>query len=136
MRVTVRVSCLACHDSPRAVVPLVVVTHSRPERVPAGRGAPYTFVWAGVERAVDQARALAGGKDVVVMGASIVQQCLSAGILDELIINLVPIFLGGGVRLLEGLATGKSQLRLVRLIDAPGVTHLQYEVERERPVPR
>jgi dihydrofolate reductase len=62
------------------------------------------------------------------MGASIIQQCLQAGLLDELTIELVPVLLGHGVRLLDGLEPANIGLDLVRVIDAPGVTHLTYQV--------
>jgi len=89
---------------------------------------PYTFVTDGIDRAVEQARTAAAGKDVALMGATIVQQCLRAGLLDELTISLVPVVLGRGVRLLEGLEPGSAELDLVRVVDAPGVMHLTYRV--------
>jgi riboflavin biosynthesis pyrimidine reductase len=55
-------------------------------------------------------------------------QCIRAGLLDELVINLVPAVLGRGVRLLDGLDPGSVELDLVRVVDAPGVTHLTYRV--------
>ncbi len=82
----------------------------------------------GVQRAVELARAAAGSKDVSVMGASIVQQCLRAGLMDEIVIHLVPVVLGRGVRLLDGLESGAVELELERVVDAPGVTHLTYRV--------
>jgi hypothetical protein len=97
-----------------------------PGSVPAG-DPPYTFVTDGIEHAVELARAAAGAKDVSVMGASMVQQCLRAGLLDEMTINLVPVVLGRGVRLLDGLEPGSVEFELVRVVDAPGVTHLTYQ---------
>jgi dihydrofolate reductase len=108
-------------------IPLFVVTHQVPEEVPAG-DPPYTFVTEGVERAVELARSAADGKDVFLQGASIVQQCLRAGLMDELVISLVPVVLGRGVRLLNGLEPESVELEVVRVIDAPGVTHLEYRV--------
>jgi len=116
-------------SGPLPGVPLFVVTHQRPDSVPSG-DPPYTFVTDGVERAVEQALAAAGAKDVSVMGASMVQQCLRAGLLDEMTINLVPVVLGRGVRLLDGLEPRSVELELVRVVDAPGVTHLSYRVVR------
>jgi dihydrofolate reductase len=114
-------------SGPMPGIPLFVVTHHVPESVPPG-DPPYTFVTEGVERAVQQARMVADGRDVFLQGASIVQQCLRAGLLDELVISLVPVVLGRGVRLLDGLEPGSVALDLVRVIDAPGVTHLHYRV--------
>jgi dihydrofolate reductase len=116
-------------SGPLPGVPLFVLTHRVPEAVPAG-DPPYTFVTDGIERAVEQARTAAAGKDVALMGATIVQQGLRAGLLDELVISLVPVVLGRGARPLEGLEPGSVQLDLVRVVDAPGVTHLTYRVMR------
>jgi dihydrofolate reductase len=110
-------------------IPLFVVTHQVPDTVPAG-DPPYTFVTDGVEHAVKQATEAAAGKDVFLQGASIVQQCLRAGLMDELVISLVPIVLGGGVRLLDGLDPGSLELEIVGVLEAPGVTHLTYRVRK------
>lgn len=110
---------------PMPGLPLFVLTHRAPEPPPPAQP-PYTYVADGIERAVEQAQAAAGGKDVVLMGATVVQQCLRAGLLDELIINLVPVVLGRGVRLLDELEP--ADLDLTRVIEAPGVTHLTYRV--------
>jgi dihydrofolate reductase len=114
-------------SGPLPGVPLFVMTHRIPESVPAG-DPPYTFVTEGIEGAVEQARSAAGGKDVALMGAKAVQQALRANLLDELTMALVPIVLGDGVRLLDGLEPGSVDLELVRVVDAPGVTHLTYRV--------
>ncbi len=66
-------------------------------------GFPFTFVTDGVERAVEQAKEVAGEKDVAVGAASIVQQCIRAGLLDEIRMDIAPVLPGGGVRLLEHL---------------------------------
>jgi dihydrofolate reductase len=83
-------------------LPLFVLTHSPPDRVPDGP-LPYTFVTDGIGSAVERAGGAAVEQDVVLMGASMVQQCLRAGLLDEIVINLVPILLGNGVSLFEAL---------------------------------
>ena len=93
-------------------LPLVVLTHRVPGSVPAG-DPPYTFVTDGIEAAVGRAREMAGGKRVHLMGASVVQQSIRAGLLDELIISLVPEDPGaGGVRLLDGLVARSAGLSL------------------------
>jgi dihydrofolate reductase len=107
--------------------PLFVVTHRAPETVPPA-DPPYTFVTDGIESAVAQARAAAAGKNVHLMGASIVQQSIRARLLDELIVSLVPVVLGRGVRLLDGLGSHDVALELARVVDAPDVTHLTYKV--------
>ncbi len=108
-------------------VPLFIMTHRAPTSVPTG-DPPYKFVTEGIERAVEEAGAAAAGKDVALMGANIVQQCLRAGLLDLLVISLVPVVLGRGARPLDGLDPKRVQLDLVRVVDAPGVTHLTYRV--------
>lgn len=74
---------------------------------------------------------MAGEKDVAVGAASIAQQCIRAGLLDEVHINLVPVLLGGGVRLFEHLGTTPIELENTRVVEAPGVTHLGFRVLRE-----
>jgi dihydrofolate reductase len=78
--------------------------------------------------AVELAREPAGDKDVDLMGATTVRQALWAGLLDELIIHLVPIVLGRGARPLDGLEPGSLEFDLLRVVDAPRVTHLTYGV--------
>lgn len=108
--------------------PLFVVTHRVPAAVPEGEGR-YTFVTEGVAQAVTRARAAAGDGSVSLMGASVPQQCLRAGLLDEVQIHLVPVLLGSGTRLFDHLG-GSVRLEQVRVVDAPGVTHLRYRVVR------
>jgi dihydrofolate reductase len=93
-------------------------------------GSPFTFVTDGVGSAVEKAKEAAGEKDVAVGAASIVQQCIRAGLLDEVHINLVPVLLGGGVRLFEHLGGTPIDLESTRVIEAPGVTHLTFRVVR------
>jgi dihydrofolate reductase len=114
-------------NGPMPGIPLFVVTHHAPETVPAG-DPPYTFISDGIHRAVAQARTAAAGKDVFLQGASIVQQCLRAGLMDKFTISLVPVVLGRGVRLLDGLDPGSVELDLAGVVDAPGVTHLTCRV--------
>src|SRR5215213_5618295 len=77
-------------------LPTFVLTHTVPQEL-VYAGSPFEFVTDGVESAVRQAKAVAGEKDVAVMAASIVQQCIGAGLLDEIVVNLVPVLLGGGL---------------------------------------
>ena len=78
--------------------------------------------------AVQQAKAVAGDKSVGVGAASVVQQCLKAGLLDEIQAHLVPVLLGDGVRLFDHLAAEPIALECRRAVEAPGVTHLKYGV--------
>jgi len=105
-----------------------VVTHREPPvDWPADRLAPFTFVRDGVESAIRQARA-AGDGNVGVSGPDIAQQCLNLNLLDEIRIDLVPVFLGEGVRYFDHIHTGKAELDRVEVVEGEGVTHLRYRV--------
>ena len=88
----------------------------------------FTFVRDGLESAVAQAKAAAGDKDVGVIGANLVQQCIKAGLLDEIHLDMVPVVLGGGVGLFDHLGTGPIELERTRVIEGAGVTHLTFRV--------
>ncbi len=113
--------------SPPLGVPTFVVTHTVPQEW-VYEGSPFTFVTDGVESAVERAKAIAGDKDVAVGAASIAQQCIKAGLLDEVHVDLVPVLLGGGVRLFEHLGSTPIELERTRVIEAPDVTHLTFRV--------
>jgi len=115
--------------NPPLGVPTFVVTHTVPDEW-VYEGSPFTFVTDGVESAVERARAVAGEKDVAVGAASIAQQCIRAGILDEIHADLVPVLLGDGVRLFEHSSAGPTELESTRVIEAAGVTHLTFRVVR------
>jgi dihydrofolate reductase len=116
-------------EDPPYHTPVFVVTHHPREPLPLQGGTTFFFVTEGVESAVEQARKAAGGKDVVLGGgASLVQQCLRAGLVDELTIHLVPTLLGDGARLLDNLEGANIALECTRVVEAPGVTHLTYRV--------
>jgi dihydrofolate reductase len=115
--------------SPPLGVPTFVVTHVVPQEW-AYEGSPFTFVTDGVESAVEKARAVAGDKGVAVGAASIAQQCIRAGLLDEIHVDLVPVLLGDGVRLFEYLGAGPIELEGTRVIEGAGVTHLTFRVVR------
>ena len=107
--------------------PCFIVTHNVPQEW-LYEGSPFTFVTDGVESAIRQAKQAAGEKDVVVCTASVLQQCLSAGLMDEIHIDVAPILLGSGVRLFDHLGVAPIGLESIRAIQAPGVTHLGYRV--------
>jgi dihydrofolate reductase len=107
--------------------PVFILTHHRREPVAKQGGTSFTFVTDGIEAALERARAAAGDKDVSVAGgANVAQQYLEAGLLDELQIHLVPLLLGGGVRLFENLAPNVVELECTTAIRSPAVTHLTY----------
>ena len=116
-------------DDPPFRAPVFVLTHHSRETVTKEGGTSFTFVTDGIEAALEQAQAAAGGKDVAVAGgASVAQQYLQAGLLDELQIHVVPLFLRGGVRLFDNLGGEEVELEVVRVIESPVVTHLKYRV--------
>jgi dihydrofolate reductase len=107
-------------------LPMFVVSHDVPKIVPQG-STPFTFVTDGVEDAIHQAKRAAGGKNVYLLGgASVAQQCINLGLVDEIMIHLVPILLCGGIRLFENLEQGYIQLEQTEVVKAPGVTHLRF----------
>ena len=113
-------------DEPPFHVPVFVLTEHTRETVVKQGGTSFTFVTDGIESALEQARAAAGARNVQLGGgASVVQQYLRAGLIDELRIHLVPLFLGDGVRLF---ADRGPKLELLELIDSPSATHLRYRV--------
>jgi dihydrofolate reductase len=109
-------------------VPVVVVTHEPP--ADWSHHETFTFV-DGVANAVRVAAGLAGEKNVVVASAKIAQQCLDAGLLDAIDVDLVPVLLGEGVRWFENLAKAPVRLGDPTVIEGNGVTHLAYEVIRK-----
>jgi dihydrofolate reductase len=117
-------------DDPPFHHPVFVLTHHAREPVTKQGGTTFTFVSDGIEAALEQARAAAGDKDVGVGGgATVAQQYLRAGLLDELQIHLVPVLLGDGVRLFEDHHDpDRGRLECTRVIESPAVTHLAYRV--------
>ena len=104
-------------------VPLFIVTHQAPETPAKGENGKLsiTFVTDGVNSAIEKARAAAGDKNVVIVGgANVIQQCLKAGLVDILQIDLMPILLGDGLRLFEHLETEPIRLENVKVVDIPG----------------
>jgi dihydrofolate reductase len=110
---------------PHGDMPCVVVSHGVPEGL--GEGTPFTFV-DNIEGACDVAKRIAGDKDVRVMGgANVPQQFLRAGLVDELVLHVVPVLLGPGRKLLDNLGPD-IDLKPIEVIDSPNVTHLRYRV--------
>jgi dihydrofolate reductase len=116
-------------EDPPYHAPVFVLTHHAREPLPMRGGTTFTFVTDGIGSALNQARIAAGDKDVAIAGgASAVQQYLAAGLLDELYLHIVPIVLGAGERLLEGV--GDPTLEPVSVVASPTVTHAKYRIVR------
>ena len=112
-------------ENPPFHAPVFVVTHRGQDRIDKSGGTSYTFVTDGIEAAVQQARAVADGKDVLLAGGvSIAQQALAAGLVDEVVVHVVPVLVGRGVPLF---GTAQADLRCIETIHGEGAVHLRYE---------
>jgi dihydrofolate reductase len=113
---------------PLGKVPCFVLTHQPPppERVAAPD--VFTFVTDGVESLIARAREAAGDRDIGVHGATVAQQCLRAGLLDEIVVHVVPILLGGGTPLFGSLDTRPVALERISVVETPAATHLRFRV--------
>jgi dihydrofolate reductase len=105
------------------------LTHNPPANVPQGKST-LVFVTEGIESAVAKGKALAKDKDVGIGGASLAQQALKAGLVDELFLHIAPILLGDGVRLFEHLGDKAIRLRKISSLDAEDMSHVRFEVLR------
>jgi dihydrofolate reductase len=100
--------------------PMFVLTHDAPEQAAAG----FTFVSGAINQAVATATAAAGDKYVVVFGATTAQECLDAGLLDEVLVHIAPVLLGDGVRLFDRPGGTNVKLERISLTHSPRVTNL------------
>jgi dihydrofolate reductase len=117
-------------DDPPFHHPVFVLTHHEREPLEMKGGTTFHFVTDGIESAIAQARHAAGEKDVEIGGGpGTVQQALRAGLLDQLLIHVVPVLLHGGERLLDDLDES-VRLELVSAVEAPGVAHLTHRVAK------
>ncbi len=110
--------------------PFFVLRHDPPAKSPVVKGVTGRFLDVGIEEAVGIASEAAGGGDVIVLGASIARQCIEAGLLDEIIIHVAPVLVGGGIRLFE-----RPDGDAVRLIPTASIadgetTVLRYSLSR------
>jgi dihydrofolate reductase len=114
-------------EDPPFHMPVFVLTHHQREPLTLS-DTTFTFVTGGIEAALEQAHAAAGEKDVLIGGgADVINQYLAAGHVDELELHVVPLLLGGGARLFEGIGPD-LELEQIRVVEAPGVAHLKYRV--------
>jgi dihydrofolate reductase len=109
--------------------PVFVLTHHPRERLEMEGGTTFHFVSDGIESALAQARDAAQAHDICLAGgASVINQYLAAGLVNEIDISIAPLILGAGARLFDGIPQGAVRLKQIRAVDAPGVTHIKYEV--------
>ena len=121
-------------ETPPFHAPVFVVTHrSRPVLERLG-GTSFTYVRDGIKSAIDQAHAVAGSKNVAIAGGgNLVRQVIKLGLLDELELHIAPVIIGDGMRLLDtdldlGVREG-IELKPIRVINTPDVTHIRYHVK-------
>jgi len=110
-------------------VPIFVLTHRVPKKKPKETAQlTFTFVTDGLESAIKQAKAVAGDKDVNIIGAaSTAQQCLRARLADELHVDIMPVLLCGGLRLFENINAEQIQLERIKVVELPASrTHLRF----------
>ncbi len=113
-------------DDPPYHAPVFILTHHEREPLEMEGGTTFHFVTDGIESALERATAAADGKDVSLGGgAGAVQQYIAAGLVDEMWLNIVPVLLGSGARLLDETTAG-AEFEQVRVLEAPGVTHIKY----------
>lgn len=106
-------------------VPIFVPTHAAPAEPAPGHA---RHVTDGIESCVAQAKAAAGRRNILLHGAATAQECLRAGLLDEMELHLIPVLLGQGRRLFADMPPDHIELELLRALDGPGVLHLRYRV--------
>jgi dihydrofolate reductase len=111
-------------SGPVGDTPCFVVTHHKPTR---SHPPVYTFVTDGVVRAIEQAKHAAGDKVVGLHGASVMQQALPLGLVDEIRVHVIPVLLGGGTPLFTSLDSSISLERTHALV-TPAATHLGFRV--------
>ncbi|HEX8052840.1 MAG TPA: dihydrofolate reductase family protein [Thermoleophilaceae bacterium] len=115
-------------EDPPFGYPVFVLTHHARETLTLS-DTTFTFVTDGIESALEQARAAAGERDVLIGGgADVCNQYIAAGLVDELLLHVAPVMLGGGERLLVG--TGAAQLECTQVVGSPQTTHLRYRLQR------
>jgi dihydrofolate reductase len=118
-------------EEPPFRAPVFVVTHRERDTLHRGGGTSFTYVTGGIERAVEQAKDAAGGKDVAIAGGgTLLRQALELAVVDELELHIVPVVLGHGMRLLDLDLPEKVGVELepLRVVDTPDVLHIRYRV--------
>jgi dihydrofolate reductase len=114
-------------DDPPFHKPVFVLTHHAREPLVMEGGTTFTFVTEGLESAIEDARAAAAEQDVLIAGgADAIDQSINAGLVDELLLHLAPVLLGGGARLFDGVGPTVPRFEVTQVLESPLVTHLRY----------
>lgn len=120
-------------DDPGFDVPLFIVTH-RPHETQVKGKSTFEFVTGGIDEALAKAQAAAGDKNVLIMGgANLLCQYLDAGVVDELVVTIAPIVLGGGKRLFDGLTRHDLVFDRTHVVESDHATHLRYRITYPKP---
>jgi dihydrofolate reductase len=115
-------------EEPPFRVPVFILTHEAREPLEKKGGTTFTFV-DGAESALDQAKEAAGDQDVSIGGgANTIQQYLNGAHVDEFQLHIVPLLLGAGIRLFDGVDAERIKLERTRVVDSPAVTHVRFRV--------
>ncbi len=117
-------------DNPPYHAPVFVLSHTQREPIEMEGGTTFTFVTDGIESALSKARAAAGKRSVKIMGgANTLNQYLAAGLVDELWLHIVPVIIGSGTKLFEGV----SDLELIpmEISGTSVVTHIRYNIMKK-----
>jgi dihydrofolate reductase len=118
-------------ETPPYHCPVFVLTHHKHDPIELLGGTTFHFVTDGIEAAYGQALAAANGRPISIAGgAACGRQAIAAGLVDEIDLQVNPVILGSGERLLDGFEAGRPALELDRVLEAPGVVHLRYRVIR------
>jgi dihydrofolate reductase len=113
-------------DNPPFHHPVFVLTHHPRDPIPMQGGTTFHFVTDGIEAALERARGAAGRQDIRLGGgASTIQQYLRAGLVDDLHVGIVPVLLGAGERLFDGVPNVVDQYECVEFVSSPAVTHVR-----------
>lgn len=114
-------------DNPPYHAPVFILSHKERQPIEMEGGTTFIFVTDGIESALSQAKAAAGNRNVKIMGgANTVNQYLAAGLIDELWLHIVPVTVGAGARLFEGVPSIK--LEPIEVSGTSVVTHIRYNV--------
>jgi dihydrofolate reductase len=113
--------------------PMFVLTH-HPDDAPDVPG--ITYLSDGIEDAVETARSAAGGKSLGIFGASIARQCLEHGLLEQIIVHLVPVLLGEGVRFYDAPGVGQIDMERTDLWEPGQITDLRFRITAQRTTER
>jgi dihydrofolate reductase len=117
-------------DNPPYHAPVFVLSHKRRDPIAMEGGTTYIFIADGIQAALSAAKEAAGQRNVAIMGgANTINQCLSAGLLDELWLHIAPVTCGAGARLFENVPN--LQLEPLEISGTPLVTHIRYRVKKK-----